>query len=331
LAKIIHYSKRQSKFDRFFSRGERLDDHHHGPHHKGPLLEKPSYQYGVVGQSTSTPVSQGQSLPSVQNAFGNNSGVGQTQGLPQSLAGQAVFGNDGGLGQVSGQVGGSGQGFGPPGLGTGGGLGQNGHGVIIGNLPSMAHTGDPSITLPIAGITTTAAASGLLAASRSSSSRPSSGSSSQALGPLVTPANSQRGYLPTQQSWNTTHGSGQAHAGPSTSSAPNNNNRRIVNKPSIADSVASTSSAYSRSSWIGNSSTTRIADDNIVPPLPSMEASSHRQQYRQRQEAPLYDEQGRPLNMPPEKAPLVHLDGALYQEPRRADPRSEYEPPAYIE
>jgi len=49
------------------------------------------------------------------------------------------------------------------------------------------------------------------------------------------------------------------------------------------------------------------------------------------QEAPLYDEQGRPLNMPPEKVPFVHLDGALYQEHPEDDQRSGYEPPAYIE
>jgi len=49
------------------------------------------------------------------------------------------------------------------------------------------------------------------------------------------------------------------------------------------------------------------------------------------QEAPLYDGRGRPLNMPPEKVPLVHLDGALYQESSGDDPRSGYEPPAYIE
>jgi hypothetical protein len=35
--------------------------------------------------------------------------------------------------------------------------------------------------------------------------------------------------------------------------------------------------------------------------------------------------------MPPEKAPLVHLDGALYQEPSGDGSRSGYEPPAYIE
>jgi len=52
---------------------------------------------------------------------------------------------------------------------------------------------------------------------------------------------------------------------------------------------------------------------------------------RSSREVPLYDEHGRPLSMPPEKAPLVHLDGALYQEAPRNDSRSGYEPPAYIE
>jgi len=246
--------------------------------------------------------------------------------------------NDGGLGQASG----------PPGaLGTDRGLGQTvagaSHGVI-GNRRA-----------------TTVGASGLLAAgtsSRPSSSRPSTGSSSQAPGPLVTSAKFHGGYLPTLQSWSSSHGYEQAHAGPST--LPNNNGRRL----SIA-SKASTSSAYSHSSD-GNGHSVQ------QPILPSMEAGSHQQQYQQRhrpnssdrvasrrrvtnnadyeyrpytdvgsssmggassssQEVPLYNEQGRPSNMPPEKAPLVHLDGALYQEPPRDDSRSRYEPPAYIQ
>jgi hypothetical protein len=65
--------------------------------------------------------------------------------------------------------------------------------------------------------------------------------------------------------------------------------------------------------------------------MPSMEGSSHWQQHQQHQRAPSYDGQGRLLNMPPEKAPLVHLDGALYQGPHRVNVRSEYGPPAYIE
>jgi len=324
--------KRQSRLDNFFNRDEGLDDYRHGPRHKGPVLEKPSYQYGMVGQSVSNPVSQRplQSPPNVQNTFGNSSGVGQTQGLPQSTTGQAVIGNDGSLGQASGQVGGqiggplgngggSGQGFGPPGaLGTNGGLGQTGHGVVISNMPPL-----------ITGITSIAGASGLLAAATSARSS-SSGTSSHALGPPVSPARSQGGYLPIRESWNTTsHGYGQALAGPSTP-PPNNNNGRVLTK---RPSVASTSSAYSRSSWVGESSTNPIADDNrrgSAPPiLPSMEGSSRQQQYQR--EAPLYDEQGRPRNMPPEKSPLVHLDGALYQEPHRSDSRLENEPPAYIE
>ena len=311
----------------------------------------------MVGQPTSNPVSLDPQhpLPAVQNAFGNSSGIGQAQGPPQSTAGQGIMGNDGGLGQASGQAGGQlsgqvsgqasgqvggqvsgqvsgqasgplgyngglGQASGPPGaLGTDGGFGQTvagtGHGVI-GNMPSIAQTGDPSLVPLIIGTGTAASASGLLAAaaisSRPSSSRPSTGSSSQALGPLVTPANPQGSYQPTPQSWNTSHGYGQASAGPST--VPKNNG--TTTKLSIS-SVASASSAYSSASWMGNSSSSRNAGDNNR----GGGASSS-------QEAPLYDEQGRPLNMPPEKVPLVHLDGALYQDD---DSRSGYEPPAYIE
>ena len=347
----------------------------------------------MVGQPTSIPVSLGPqpTLPTVQNAFGNSSGIGQAQGPPQSTAGQ-VGGQVGGQtsgqvsgqtsgqvsgqtsgqfggqtsGQVSGQTsgplgnnGGFGQASGPSGaLGSGGGLGHpvagTSHGVIS-NMPPIAHTGDPSLIPLITGIGTTAAASGLLAAatsSRPSSSRPSTGSS-QVLGPLVTPAKPRGGYLPTAQSWNTSHGYGQAQAGPST--LPNN-----ATKLSIS-SVASTSSAYSHTTGIGDSSTNRTMGENSgsVPPiLPSMEGSSRLQQYQQHlrrttsasrqvttnadyhpyaevgtssmgaadssQEAPLYDESGRPLNMPPEKAPLVHLDGALYQESPGDDPSPEY-------
>ncbi|KAF8808970.1 hypothetical protein BYT27DRAFT_6529697 [Phlegmacium glaucopus] len=49
------------------------------------------------------------------------------------------------------------------------------------------------------------------------------------------------------------------------------------------------------------------------------------------QQAPSYDGKGRPLNMPPEKAPLVHLDGGLYEEPPSSGPRTANAPPAYIE
>lgn len=324
----------------------------------------------MVGQPTSNPVSLGpqHSLPAVQNAFGNSSGTGQAQGLPQSTAGQAVTGNDGGLGQASGQAsgplgndGGLGQTSGAPGaLGTNGGLGQTVAGASHGvNMPPIAHTGGPSLIPLVTGIGTRAGASGLAAAtsSRPSSSRPSTGSSSQALGPLVTPAKPQGGYLPTLQSWNTSHGYEQAHAGPST--PPNN-----TTKLSISSS-ATTSSAYSSGSWMGNPPTNHITGGGVPPILPSMEASVHQQQYKQHhrrtsfgrvasrqvtnnadyigsssvggvgssQEAPLYDQQGRlsRLNLPPEKAPLVHLDGALYQEPPGDDPRSGNQPPAYIE
>ena len=240
---------------------------------------------------------------------------------------------------------------------------------VIGGMPPIAHTGDPSLIPLITGIGTTPGAAGLLAvanSSRPASSRPSTGSSSQASGPLVTPANPQGSYLPTVQSWNTGHGYEQAYAGPSTS----RNNNGNTTKLSISSS-ASMSSAYSHGSWMGDTSTIHNTGDNsgsIPPILPSMEASSHQQQYQQRrtsfgrvasqqatnnagyeyqpyrdggsssmgggsssQEAPVYDEQGRPLNIPPEKVPLVHLDGALYQEPSTDDSRSGHAPPAYIE
>ena len=378
LAKIYSiYRKRQSKFNRFFGRDEGLDDYHQGPHHRGPLLEKPSYQYGMVGQSASTPPSN--SRPGVQNAFGNSSGTGQAQGRPRSaVLGQAAIGNDGGQGQASGQVGGTlgndgglERASGPTGaLGTNGGLGQAmagaSHGVV-----ANTHTRDPSLTTGKATSTASGATSGLLAAatsSRPSSSRPSTGGSSshQVPGPLVTPAKAQGSYPRALHS----HVYGHVPAGPSTPLNP---------KLSVT-SVASTSSVYSNSSWVGNTSAN--PNDNSVgggggsvPPIPS---SSRQQQQQHRggnsfgrsaprqvtnnnnadyeyspyadmgrgsssmgggasggasssQEAPVYDERGRPLNMAPEKAPLVHLDGALYQERSGEDSRSGYEPPAYIE
>jgi hypothetical protein len=378
LLKLYTYSKRQSKFDRFFGRDEGRDEYHRGPNRKGSLIEKPSYQYGVVGQPSSILANSG-----VQNAFGNSSGTGQAQDSPQSQADQAVIGNGGGLGQANGQVGGPlgnvgglGKASGPSGaLGTDGGLGQTAAGTshsVMGSTPSIPYTSDPSLIPLIARRVNTEAASGFLAAatsSRPSSSRFSDGSSSQALGPLVT---SQGGYLSSLKSWNPSHGYGQAHSGPSTLRKNNGSKLSI-------SSQASTSSVYSHQSWNGDSSTNNpiTTDDNgssVPPTLPSMEASSHQQQQYQQdhrrnsfvpiisrqvtnnagyeyrrssyagvgsssvgggsssQEVPLYDEQGRPKNMLPEKAPLVHLDGALYREPSRNDRRrSGYEPPAYIE
>ena len=339
----------------------------------------------MVGQQTSIPVSlePQHSLPATQNAFGNGSGTGQAQGLPQSTAGQAVIGNDGGLGQTSGQVsgqvsgplgngGGLGQASGPPGaLGTDGGFGQTTAGAshgVIGNMAPIAHTGDPSLVPLITGIGTTglrstavsARASGLHAtatSSRPSSSRPSTGSSSQVLGPPVSPAKPQGGYLPTIQNWSASNLYDQTQAGPSR--LPNNNG---TSEPLISSS-ASTNSEYSHESWTGDALTNHITGDNsgTVPPI--LPSSLHQQQYQQQrrrtstgrvasnnpheyqhyadigsssvgrssQEAPLYDEQRRPSNIPPEKSSVVHLDGALYQEPSGEDPRSGHEPPAYIE
>lgn len=376
--------KRQSKsdFDQFFNSDE---DIRYGPRHTDRLIENPSYQYGMVGKPSSNPVSlEPLSLPpAVPNAFGSG-GSGQGQGLSQSTAGgQFAVANDGGLGQAIGQVGGQASGqvsgqasgplanvgglpqaSGPPGaLGTGGSLGQavtGGHGVV-GNLLPIAHTGNPSVVPLIAGVGNAAATSGAYAAA--TSARPSSSrsteSSSQALGPLVTPAKSQGGYPPGLQSWS--HGYGQGHAGPS-SPGKKRTNGPGPSKLSLS-STTSVPSAYSHTSY-------NTSDNNgsVSSVLPSMGAGSQQQQQQHRrtsfgpqatnsnqhygeigsssssssmggaagsssQEAPVYDEQGRPLNMPPEKAPLVHLDGALYQQPSRGDStrRSGNAPPAYIE
>jgi hypothetical protein len=339
----------------------------------------------MVGQPSSDPVTL-ESPPIVQNAFGNIGGTGQAQGFSQSTAGGQTVIHNGGLGQASGQVsgqasgqvsgqtsgplgnnGGLGQASGPPGaMGTDGGLGQTvagGHGVI-GNLAPVAHAGNPSLVPLIAGIGTAAAASGVYAAttsSRPSSSRPSTGTSSQALGPLVTPANPQGCYPPGLQT-HISHGYGQAHAGPST--PLNSNNKSDGHTKPSHSGAAGVPSAYR------HTTTNYNAGDNsgsVPPALPSMAASSHQQQHQRTpfgpqvtnstnyeyqrypeigsssssmggadpgsssQEVPLYNEEGRPLNMPPEKAPLVHLDGALYQHPPEGSSRLRNEPPAYIE
>lgn len=301
-----------------------------------PLIEKkPSYQYGMVGRPGSNPVGVEPPYlpPTVQNAFGNGGSSGQGQGLSQSAAGGQVV--IGGLGQVSGQasgplgnVGGLAQACGPPGaLGTDGGLGQTvtgGHGVV-GNMLPIAHPANPSL---IAGIGTEAAASGVYAAAAaaaaSSNSRPSTGSSSQALGPLVSPAKSQGGYPPGLQ----THGYGQAHSGPS---SPRNSSVSSV-LPSMGasshqqqqrrtsfDPQATNSNdyEYQRYAGIGSASSSSSSMSGVA------NSSS--------QEAPLYDEEGRPFKMPPEKAPLVHLDGTLYQQPPSGGSRSGNAPPVYIE
>lgn len=322
-----------------------------------PLRSPPALQ-NASGNSSSTGQAQGPAQSTAgQAVIGNNGGLGQAGGQVSG-----PLGNVGGLGQASGPPGADG-GLGQTAAGAS-------HGVI-GNMAPIVRTGDSFLVPLITGIGATAGASGLHAAatsSRPSSSRPSTGSSYQALGPLVTPAKFQGGYhLPTR-SWSTDHGfDEQAHAGPSTT-PPNNNG--AASKVSIS-SLASTSSAYSHASWNSNSSTNNDNSGSVPPILPSMEdSSSHQQQYQQHlrrtssgrgasrqvtnnadyeyqpytdvgsssmggvdssQEAPLYDERGRPLDMPPEKAPLVHLDGALYQEPPGDDQRSGYEPPAYIQ
>lgn len=322
----------------------------------------------MVGQQASIPPLH-HSLSGVQNAFGNNSsGTGQAQGLPQSTVGQAAIGNDGGLGQASGQVGGQvngplgslGQASGPPGaLGTNGGLGQTAAGAshgVMGNMPST-------------GIATTTGASGLLVAatssSRPSSSRPSTGSS-QVYGPLVTPAKSHGGYPPALQNYNASQGYGQTLAGPS---APLNPKLSVTSVASTS-SVYSNSSYIGNSSRNPTITKDNSGSVPPLPSMEAS-SRQQQQQYQQHhrrnsfgrvaqrqvtnnagyeyspyaeigsssmggggsssQEAPIYDEEGRPLNMPSEKVPLVHLDGALYQEGPRDDARSGYEPPAYIE
>jgi len=296
--------------------------------------------------------------------FGNDGGLGQASGQVfgndggLGQAGGQVFGNDGGLGQASGQGvfgndAGLGQAAGP--LGTDGGLGQTvsgGHGTV-GNLPPIDQTiCDPSLIPLILGIGTATAATSAYAtvatSSRPSSSRPSSASSSQPLGPLVTPATPQEDYPPALQNWNANQGYGQAHAGPSGPTTLPHGSR------------ATSPSLYSHASY---SSTNHNADGNGggAPILPSMGAAIPRNSFGRvpslkvtnntdyeyhpyaeidsssfstgagpssQQQAPVYDGKGRPLNILPEKAPLVHLDGALYQQPRRG---SETAPPVYFE
>lgn len=291
----------------------------------------------------------GQSISHAQPAaIGNDGGLGQGigqggGGLGQGI-GQGAYGHGGGLGQGMGQAT---QG----GFGNDGGLGQStagGHG-IIGNPSSAAH--NPSVI--IAGIGAAAGASGVYAATsspRSSSSRPST-ASLQPIGPLIVPGEPQAGYLPAN--WNANHGYGQAYAGPSTSSDNNNNSGGGAVRKS---SVASTQSTYSRTSWFagddnpgaGSSSRQQQAHQyqqhprnafGRVPPLqvtntsyeyPSAEAGASSSMDSSAQ-APSYDGKGRPLNMHPEKPPLVHLDGGAYQQPTTDRARSENEPPAYMD
>ena len=351
-------------------------------------------------QASNAQASAQASSAQAQGPLGNS---GQASGIGQSTTG--VSGTNGGLGQASG----------PPGtLGTDGGLGQTvvsgGGPSVVSNLPPISHAADPSLIPLVAEIGAAAVGSGIYAAATSSrhSSRPSTGSSSQVLGPLVTPATPQGSYPSALQNWNASRGYGQAQAGPST--FPNNYGNDAP-RPSFG-SVASTGSAYSTSSLIGDSSgppnlpsmgassqyqqqhhrhTSSFSDSGGSggpPNLPSMGASSQYQQHhrhtssfgrvaslqvanntdygyqpyaeagspsfsrsvsagagigggssssssprqqQQQQQAPLYDGKGRPVDMPPEKAPLVHLDGGLYQEPPSRNPNSANEPPAYIE
>ena len=310
-AKNKDYRKRRSKL-----RHNRSREAKHHTRQRGPI-DKPSYQYGMVGQPNSDPFSlePQHSSPGVQNAFGNSSGTAQVQGPPQSMTGQTAFGNDGGLGQASGQVGGQasgqvgGQASGQVGgqvsgqvggqfggqvggpLVNDGGLGQASglpgamgtDGGLGHTVAGASHTGDPNLVPLITGLGITAAtagAAGLYAAatsSRSSSSRPSTGSSSQVLDPFATPTPTISRGGYHLPTRNTSHGYGQAPAG---LSAPPNN---ITNKLSVS-SVASTSSAYSHSSSAGNSSPNAMTDVNsgsFPPVLRSMEASSHQQQRHQ--------------------------------------------------
>jgi len=195
-------------------------------------------------------------------------------------------------------------------------LGQTvtgGHGVV-GNLLPIAH---PANTSLIAGMGTAAAVYAAAAAtsSRPSSSRPSTASSSQALGPLVSPAKSQGGYPPGLQ----TLGYGQAHAGPS--SPPNSS------VSSVFPSVGASSHQQQQQQQATNSNDYEYQRYAGIGSASSSSSMGGAASSSSQEEAPLYDEQGRPLNMPPEKAPLVHLDGTLYQQP----PSGSRAPPAYIE
>ena len=299
-----------------------------------------------------------------QGPVGNDGGLTQATGQGATTGGHGVLGNNGGLGQAAGPSGT---------VGTDGGLGQTvsggGNGVVS-NLPPITHN-DPSIIPLIAGIGAAAAASGVYAAatsSRPSSSRPSSSSSSQ---PLITSPKPQGNYPTALQNWNAVHGYGQAQAGPSTSS--NNDNGVGPSRGSPHSSI----SAYSHSSWVGNSSTRHkmgegsSSSGGVPGILPSMGAAASSSQQRPRHtsfsrlplqvtnnsddeyqpytdtgpssftmgassssnsdQVPSYDGKGRPSNMLPEKAPIVHLDGALYQQPPRGGPRAETAPPDYME
>ena len=253
-----------------------------------------------IGQTATGNLGQGVGQATVGNlgqgighgAFGYDGGVSQAIGPAQP----AAIGNDGGVSQAIGQAQ-------PAAIGNDGGLGQGigqgvygndgGLGQAIGN-PS-AHTGDPSVIPLLAGIGAAATASGIYAAAttrrRSSTrSRPST-ASSESIGPPVVPApaKSQVSYLPTN--WNANHEFGQAYAGPSTSASV-----QVTNNTDEYD------------------------------PFADMDASSSINFLVQ---APTYDGKRRPLNMLPEKAPLLHLDGSRYQQPSTNRPRSENGPPAY--
>lgn len=281
----------------------------------------------MVRRLSFNPASLQPSSPAVQNAFGSDGGNGQVQG--------GILSNDAGLSYPA--VGGQPQGA----LGRsptssygndGGALGRNlsANHNTVGNLSPIAHTSDFS-RIPLLG---TAAAT---TPSRPSSSRPSTGSSSHApFGPLVTPAIHQGGYPPALQNWNATWNANHEYADPSTPSNINtpwttsdDGNGSVGGVSPILSPIGRSSSQYQhyqqhqRSRVASNNTNYEYHQSYVEMDSPHPSSFS--------QEAPSYDEQGRPLNnIPPEKPPLVHLDGALYQQPR-ASSSSGNEPPAYIE
>ena len=322
-AEILHYSKKSKSDDQF------KEGIHYGPRQTVPPVEKPSYQYGMIGQPSSNPDTlESPPPPTIQ--------TGQVQGFSQPTAGgQTVIENNGGLGQASDQTseplgnnGGLPQASGPPGaMGTDGVLGQTvtgSHGVV-GNLAPVAHTGNPSLVPLIAGIETAAAASGVYAATTSSSSsRPSTGTSSQALGPLVTSANPQgdpghtkashpsTAYAPLAYRHTWTNYNAGDNSGSVASALPlmgaSSHQQQHQPTPFGPQETNSTNHEYQRHPEIGSS------PSSMGDPGPSSS-----------QEVPLYNEEGRPLNMPPEKAPLVYLNGVLYQRPSEGNSRSKNE------
>ncbi|KAF8912173.1 hypothetical protein CPB84DRAFT_760336 [Gymnopilus junonius] len=191
------FIKKQPRFDDIFNKDS-------GPHYKkrnnGTSEPKP-YTYGLVGQNPATnPIgTPPSSPPPMQQAVGLEGG--QAIG-PQSQ--QPSTSNSVGPYQSSGNE------IGQQPSSTGNDVGR------VPNQPPLQHLRNPSLTPLLAGVGAAAAAGGAGAAltasnTRPNSSRPSSSASSQLMGPLVTPAQTQ-GYVPNStyppalQNWTNAQG-----------------------------------------------------------------------------------------------------------------------------